>query len=372
MRIRQYCHIGSLDYDPEQDSRKPGKAEQVKADSIVHPRSLIRTRRGVLRAATGLAGILATGRAPVFAQTAPKKLIIAHVVPVPETGAVAMDWYAKELTKRSNGELAAEFQGATLLTKEIDVMNAVKAGNIAMGTPAGAAATLFPEMGAFLVSYLISSYGQAYSILNGKVGDRLDKLFQEKYGIKVIYYFDYGFRHFWLNKRPIDQPRDLRGLKIRVQPSRIFADCVNGLGAVAVPLGWNEVMTAAQQGVIDGADLPVANMVPLKAYEVSKYFSLTYHNYGATLLAMNLDMWHGMRPDQQKLLLDTGREAQGVVRKITEDVDNLKAAKALLEPHGMTVNAPDLEPFKKVAREKIWPIFQKQYGSLWDEIAASA
>ena len=344
----------------------------MSADNIVRPKRLVGTRRGIIQAAGGLAGILALGRAPAFAQAAPKKLIIAHVVPLPETGATAMDWYAKELTVRSKGELAAEFQGGTLLTKEIDVINAVKSGNIAMGTPAGASATLFPEMGAFLVSYLISSYTQAYSILNGQVGDRLDKLFQEKYGVKVLYYFDYGFRHFWNNKHPIDQPKDLRGLKFRVQPSKIFADCVNGLGAVAVPLGWAEVMTAAQQGVINGADLPVANMVPLKAYDVAKYYSLTSHNYGATFLAMNLGMWNAMRPDQQKLLMDTGREAQGVVRKITEDVDSLASAKALLEPHGMTVNAPDLEPFKRIAREKIWPGFQKQYGPLWDEIVAAA
>ena len=47
-----------------------------------------------------------------------------------------------------------------------------------------------------MVSYLISNYQQAYSILNGKVGERLDKLFQEKYGVKVLYFYDYGFRHF--------------------------------------------------------------------------------------------------------------------------------------------------------------------------------
>ncbi len=342
---------------------------RVSGGGLVRPAS---TRRGIIRAAGGLAGILAAGRAPAFAQGADKKMIIAHVNPVPETGAVAMDWFAKALTERSKGELATEFQGGTLLNKEIDIINGVKSGNIAMGTPAGAAATLFPEMGAFLVSYLISSYAQAYKILNGAVGDRLDKLFQQKYGVKVIYYFDYGFRHFWLNKHPIDTPKDLRGLKIRVQPSKVFADCVNGLGAVAIPLGWAEVMTAAQQGVIDGADLPVANMVPLKAYEVSKYYSLTYHNYGATMVAMNLGMWNALRPDQQKLVLDTGREAQGVVRKITEDVDSLASAKKLLEPRGMTVNAPDLEPFKKIAHEKIWPGFQKQYGQLWDEIVAAA
>ncbi len=340
-------------------------------DSRIEGTPFILPRRKILQGAGGLAGILASGQAPVFAQAKSQKMIVAHMNPLPESGSVSMDWFAKELSARSNGEIAAEFQGATLLTKEIEVMNAVKSGNIAMGSPAGAAASLFPEMGAFIVSYLISNYNQAYSILNGKVGDQLDKIFQEKYGVKVIYFYDYGFRHFWLNKRPIEQPKDLRGIKVRVQPSKVFADCVNGLGGVAVPLAWSEVITAAQQGVIDGADLPVVNMVPLKAYEVSKYFSMTYHNYGATLVAMNLGMWNALRPEQQKMILDTGREAQGVVRKITEEVDNLAAAKRILEPLGMKVNAPDLGPFKALAQQKIWPQYQKQYGALWDDIVAS-
>jgi TRAP-type transport system periplasmic protein len=327
-------------------------------------------RRSVLKAAGGLAGILALGRAPAFAQAQPKKLVIAHITPPPESGAVALQFLAEQVTERSKGELAVEFHGGTLLTKEIDILNGVKAGNITMGTPSGAAATIFPEMGVFLVPYLIGSYQQAYKILNGKVGDNLDRIFQEKYGVKVLYYFDYGFRHFWNAKRAINEPKDLRGLKIRTQPSKVFTDTVNGLGAVAVPLGWAEVITAAQQGVIDGADLPVVNMVPLKAYEVSKYYSMTGHNYGSTLVAFHLGTWNALTPAQQKLLLDVGREAQDKVRGITEAIDSEKSAKEQLETRGMTVNVPDREPFKKLAREKVWPAYQKQYAELWEQIDA--
>jgi len=333
-------------------------------------RTIIR-RRNVLQSAGGLAGILALGKAPAFAQAQPKKLVIAHITPPPESGAVALEWLAKTVTERSKGELQVDFHGGTLMTKEIDILNAVKSGNIAMGTPSGAAATIFPEMGVFLVGYLISSYDQAYKILNGKVGDQLDQIFQEKYGVKVMYYFDYGFRHFWNAKRAINEPRDLRGLKIRTQPSKVFTDTVNGIGAVAVPLGWAEVITAAQQGVIDGADLPVVNMVPLKAYEVSKYYSMTGHNYGSTLVVMNLAMWNGLTPDQKKLMADASREAQAIMRKQTETIDSLAKAKVILEPLGMTVNMPDHAPFRKLAQEKIWPQYQKQYGELWDLITAT-
>jgi len=226
-------------------------------------------------------------------------------------------------------------------------------------------------MGAFLVPYLVSSYAQAYRMFNGKVGAALDQTFQSKYGLKTLFFYDYGFRHFWNTKRAINEPRDLRGMKIRVQLAKVYADTVNGLGAAAVPMAWTEVITAAQQGVIDGADLPVVNMVPLKAYEVSKYYSLTFHNYGPTLASMNLGVWQSLTDAQRKLVTDVAMEAQAKVRESTESVDNFAAAKAQLEPRGMIVNAPDIAPFKKVAQEKVWPVYQKQFPELWEQIVAT-
>src|SRR5205814_6695348 len=316
-------------------------------------------RRFIARAGAGLAGIIAAGRAPAFAQGAAKKLVFAHINASPESAAVAFSWMAEEVNKRSKGALDMQFHGSTLLSKELEIMNAVKSGNIAIGNPAGAAATVFPEMGAFLVPYLVRSYDQAYRMFNGRVGEQLDAQFQEKYKLKVLCFFDYGFRHFWNNKRPIAEPRDLRGLRLRVQQAKVFGDTINGLGGNAVPMPWGEVIPAAQQGVIDGADLPIVNILALKAYEVSKYCSMTYHNYGPTALVINLDIWNGLTPAQQKLLLDASRTAQERIRGLTESVDTVEKAKELLEPKGMTVNTADVEAFRKIAQEKVWPAYQK-------------
>src|SRR5215469_8605830 len=155
-------------------------------------------RRFIAGAGVGLAGIIASGRAPAFAQgAAPKKLVYAHIVPPPESAAIAFEWMAKQVGERSKGELSMEFHGGTLLAKEIDVMNAVKDGNVAMGDPAGAAATVLPELGVLLVTYLVRSYDHAYRLFNCKVGDDLDRQFQQKYGFKTLCFFHYGFRHFW-------------------------------------------------------------------------------------------------------------------------------------------------------------------------------
>ena len=328
-------------------------------------------RRLLQRAAGGAAAILALSRAPAIAQAGRKKLVMAHIVASPESSAVAFTEMAEAVNKNANSGIEIEFHAGTLLTKELEIINAVKAGNIAIGDPGGAAATVFPEMGVFLVPYLVKSYDQAYHMFNGAIGDRLDRQLQDKYKLKVLCFYDYGFRHFWNNRHPIATPKDLRGLKLRVQPAKVFADTINGLGGVAVPMAWGEVIPAAQQGVIDGADLPIVNILALKAYEVSKYCSLTYHNYGPTALVMNLDMFNGLTPAQQKLLLEVSRAAQERIRGLTESVDTPEKAKELLEPKGMKVNTADVEAFRKIAQEKVWPAYQKEYADIWEEIVAT-
>jgi len=326
------------------------------------------SRRTLLRATGGMAAILASGQAPAFAQTAPKKLVFAHINAAPESAAINFEWMAKEVNARSKGALDMQFFGKTLIPQELEIMNAVKSGSIAIGSPSGAAATVFPEMGAFLVPYLVKDYAQAYAMFNGKIGDKLDKEIQDKYKLKVLCFYDFGFRHFWTAKKPIVEPKDLRGLKIRVQQSKVFGDTINGLGGNAVPMGWGEVVTAAKSGVIDGGDLPIVNIKALKVYEVSKYASMTYHNYGPTNVVMNLEIWNGLSAEHKKLLLDVSRETQTRIREATESVDTFAAAKKELEPFGMTVVEAKVEDFRKVAQQKIWPAYKSQYGALWDEI----
>jgi len=326
------------------------------------------SRRALLASSAGMAGILATGRAPAVAQTQPKKLVFAHINAAPESAAINFEWMAKEVNARSKGALDMQFFGKTLIPQELEVMNAVKSGSIAIGSPSGAAATVFPEMGAFLVPYLVKDYPHAYAMFNGRIGDRLDKEIQDKYKLKVLCFYDFGFRHFWTSKKPIIEPRDLRGQKMRVQPAKVFGDTINGLGGNAVPMGWGEVITAAKSGVIDGGDLPIVNIKALKVYEVSKYTSMTYHNYGPTNVVMNLEIWNGLSDEHKKLLLDISRETQTKIREATESVDTFAKAKSELEPFGMTVVEAKIDLFRKVAQEKIWPAYKSQYGALGDEI----
>ena len=322
-------------------------------------------------AAAVVLGLVLAGSAgpgPSQAQSTPRKLDLVHIIGPPESSAIGFKYMAEEATRRSNGTLNVVFHGGTLLSKELEIMDAVKSGNVAIGSPGGAGSTVFPELGVFLTPYLVRDYQHAYAMFNGQIGKDLDETFQKKYKVKVLFFYDYGFRHFWNSKRPINTPADLKGLKMRVQQGRVFADTVNGLGASAVPMPFGEVIPAAQQGVIDGADLPIVNINALKVYEVSKYASMTYHNYGPTVLVMNLEIWKSLPPDQQKLILDVGMEAQKKIREATESVDNYAKAKEILEAKGMKVNQADVASFRKVAEEKIWPLYKQQYAEVWDRI----
>src|ERR1700737_3316264 len=80
----------------------------------------------------GMAGILASGLAPGSPRAEAKKLGMAHLNAVPESAAVAFDWQAKEVRERSHGELDMQFFGSTLISKELEIINAVTSGNIAL------------------------------------------------------------------------------------------------------------------------------------------------------------------------------------------------------------------------------------------------
>src|SRR5207237_6454231 len=118
--------------------------------------------------------------------TGPKKLVMAHIVAAPESAAVAFAEMADAVDKQAGSGLEIEFHAGTLLTKELEVINAVKSGNIAIGDPGGAAATVFPEMGVFLVPYLVKSYDQAYKMFKGAIGDRLDRQLYDTYKFKGL------------------------------------------------------------------------------------------------------------------------------------------------------------------------------------------
>lgn len=298
----------------------------------------------------------------------PIKLDLAYILaPVLPSGQ-QFKWFAEEVTKQSGGNLNVVFHGGTISTKELEIMDMVKTGAIAMGSPSGASATVFPELDALLMPYLFRDYDHVYKTLYGPIGNDLAKQIWDKYNLKVILWYDYGFRNFWNSKRPITKPEDLKGLKMRVQQGAVYADTVNALGASAVPMAWGEVIPAVQQGVMDGADLPVVNIYALKIYEIVKYASITHHNFTPTLIVMNGKIWSSLIPDEQQRLLGIARETSERIRGEMEGAD--KNVRQLLEPKGMIVNEADQAAFKEIVKAKVWPPYLAKHKALIEQVEA--
>src|ERR1700676_3519578 len=104
---------------------EPSSRREERMIGSARPRAIAASsnRRAFLKGAgAGLAGIFAAGRAPAFAQTAAKKVVFAHINASPESAALAFEWFAQEVNKRSNGALDVQFYGSTLLSKELEIM----------------------------------------------------------------------------------------------------------------------------------------------------------------------------------------------------------------------------------------------------------
>jgi hypothetical protein len=274
-----------------------------------------------------------------------------------------MELFSKLVTERSKGEIEVRFHGGTLLAKELEIMNAVKAGNVAIGSPAGAAATVFPEMGVLLVPYLVKDYAQAYAIMNGKIGETLDKQFQDKYKVKVLYYYDFGFRHFWTNGSAIAEPKDLREEDPR---SARQGSPTPSTASAAMRCRWRKAVWRPSRGDRRRRPADRQHRGPnLRGREMPRHLPQLRPDQRG-------DQSRGLeQPDgrAETLLLDIGREAQSKTRSLIGSVDNFESAKKLLEPRGMTVVQGNVEAFRKIAEAKVWPTYRTQFGALFDEIA---
>jgi tripartite ATP-independent transporter DctP family solute receptor len=202
--------------------------------------------------------------------------------------------------------------------------------------------------------YLFDSYEQTWKIMDGEVG-KIVEAQVEAAGFKLIGFWAGETRNVYTNKRPVHKPDDLKGLKIRMQPNKMHIAAFNALGAIATPMGFNEVYSALQQGVLDGGEQGPLAFADMKFYEVAKHYSLTKHlveGVGCPFL-MGKKFFDGLPADIRKLVVDVGKEATGLQRKII--TEKMGQWLANLKEKGTTVIEVDTEPFAKVVREKVFP-----------------
>ena len=303
--------------------------------------------------AVALLGGLAT--APAAAQT---NLKMAYALSENSHYGAGAAAFADAL-QAAGSEFGLEQFPNSALGGEREVIEGLQLGTIDLAiVSTGAVLNFVPQAGVFDIPFLFRDLGHARQVLDSDIGQDMLAEFP-KHGIIALAWGEQGFRHLTNNKRPVKEPADIKGLKIRITENPIHLAAFRELGVLATPMAWPEVQTALQQGTIDGQENPLSVIVSAKLWQLQKYLSLTAHVYAPALVLMSPSAWDGLSDDEQANFRQAGTQAAQSMRDFVDqvEVDGVEQAK----DNGMQVNTVDHDAFVK-AVEPVYPRYYKEFG----------
>ncbi len=205
----------------------------------------------------------------------------------------------------------------------------------------------------FSMPYLFDSEDVYKTVMEDS--DYMEQVYEstDEAGFRVVTWYNAGTRNFYA-KTPIRTPEDLKGKKIRVQQSPASVSLVNSFGAAAAPMGFGEVYTAIQQGVIDGAENNELALTNNKHGEVAKYYSYNKHQMVPDMLVANLKFLEGLSPEEYQIFKDAAALSTEVEMK-EWDKSIEEAKKIATEDMGVEFIDVDVDAFK----EKVLPLHEK-------------
>jgi tripartite ATP-independent transporter DctP family solute receptor len=238
---------------------------------------------------------------------------------------------------------------ASQLGQTREVIEAMRLGSGAAGTTGGPAeyASFVRRLGVLGLPFEWRSYDHALRVLDGPVGKELDQD-MEKAGFKTLSWaVSWGFRNVITAKKEVKTAADLKGLKIRTIPTKVFVAAINSMGANATPMNFGEIYTSLQSGVLDGFEHTAATVISFKMNEVACCIALTRHLMDPTFLVFSLAEWKKLSPAEQAALQKAANDAAQVVRQMAPQREG--EALAQVRKLGMKVNEIDTAPLVKAA-----------------------
>ena len=317
--------------------------------------------------ASAAAALAVTLAAPVSAADITIKF--AHVDPAEWTsskkGAATLA-FKNIVEGESGGRIAVELFPAGALGGETDLVQSTQDGTLQMTMVSGAFSKVCPEAAVLDIPYMFSSASVAWKVLDGPFGTELGEHCLAKTGLRNLAYGETGFRNFTNSKHPILEPKDVKGLKIRVMTVPLFVEMVKALGGEPTPIPWPEVPTALGTKVVDGQENPVSVIYNNKFYELQKYITLDQHVYGADFLVINDDFYKGLSAADQAMLRNAAIVAGNVGRSIQQFLSASSVSK--LMEKGMEVAKPSpkqLAAFRDAAQPPVIKWLETQIDKAW-------
>ena len=271
----------------------------------------------------------------------------------------------KEIIEENAPEpVTVEIYGSSELGSERDLTEGMQLGTVDMALVPGTINSFEPNLGVLDLPFIFRDREHAYKVLDGEIGQELAADLPSK-DLRLLAYWENGFRHVTNSSKPINTPEDLAGLKIRVPENNVYVDTFNEWGANVTSMAFGELYTALQQKTIDAQENPIALIYTNKFHETQDYLSLTGHFYGPAHLIMSEQTWNSLSPEMQEVVTRAAEEARDYQRNLLleKDEEYIKS----LEEAGVQINEIDIEAFQKAA-EPVWEKYEKQYGEMIERI----
>jgi C4-dicarboxylate-binding protein DctP len=298
--------------------------------------------RAVVFAATLFTGLNALAQAPIVIK-------FSHVV-APDTPKGKGALRFKELAQqRTNGRVKVEIFPNSQLFKDKEEMEALQMGSVQMLAPS--LAKFGPlgvkEFEVFDLPFLFKDDDAFRGITDGPLGMDLFKKLEPK-GITGLAYWDNGF-HIMSANKPLHTVADFKGMKMRIQSSKVLDAQMRALGAIPQVMAFSEVYQALQSGVVDGTEGVPSNFYTQKIFEVQKHMTLSNHGHLAYAVIVNKAFWDGLPSDIRSALTGAIKDATTYANAIaaTENMQALDKIKASSKTTIYTPTAIELAEWKK-------------------------
>lgn len=279
---------------------------------------------------------------------------LAHGLAEDHAVHIAMTAWAEKVKAQSNGTINIEIVPNGTLGSETDCLNSITMGALEMAKVSASVLGNFePEWNVVSVPYVFNDKDHFYKVMDGEIAQDLYGL-TEKDGFIGLTWLESGARSFYTANTPIRTPADLNGLKIRTMDSQMAIDMMTALGGSAQVMGYSDIYSGMQTGVIDGAENNVTALRDHK--DVTGYYSFDEHTRIPDIVVISTSVWNKMSDSQKKVMQDTAAEMS----------NDYKAAWAAFEDEVLAA-AGNVE----LIRDVDIPAFQAACQTIYDNLKSS-
>jgi tripartite ATP-independent transporter DctP family solute receptor len=259
---------------------------------------------------------------------------------------------AEHFVKLANQKLAGKAKVANYHSSQLgddkEMMQKLKLGTLHISLPSSVMNSIHDEFGVFEMPYIIKDRNHMKAVEQKVLYPKLAKNLEKKTGYKIIAVWENGFRHITNNKRPINVPEDLKGIKLRTPKSKWRVKMFQAYGANPTPMAFSEVFTALKTGTMDGQENPYAQITSAKFQEVQKFMSITSHVYTPAYVTVHKDAWNKLPADVRKAIEAAAQETQGYVYKRAAELE--VSLLDVIKKAGTKVNTANRDAFVKASQ----------------------